>query len=120
MFSECVICNHGHTGLENVSSCKEIIEDNHFVCPFHFLFGGLAESVIVRQTSFADLYLKQYESFSEGEEQISHILRFDGNSIGLTFEREFEDFDRPEYDTYSEIWENECDNILNINEREST
>ena len=117
MFSECVICNHEHTGLENVSSCKEIIEHNHFVCPFHFLFGGLAESVIVRQTSFADLYLKQYESFSEGEEQISHILRFDGNSIGLTFEREFEDFDRPEYDTYSEIWENECDNILNINER---
>lgn len=114
MFSECVICNNNDVGLRDVSSCKRIIEKRHFVCPFHFLFGGLAESVIVRQTSFADLYLKQYETFSEKEKEISHILRFDGNSIGLNFTKEFNDFNTPEYDTYSEIWENERKEILDI------
>ena len=71
MFSECVICNSKDVGLRDVSSCKRIIEKDHFVCPFHFLFLGLSEIVIVRQTSFADLYLKQYETFSEKEKEIS-------------------------------------------------
>lgn len=114
IFADCVICQNSADIREPVSSCKKIIQLGHFVCPFHFLFGGLAESVIVRQTSFTDLYLKQYEAFSEGEKEITHILRFDGNSIGLNFKKEFNDFNTPEYDTYSEIWGNEQDEILDI------
>ena len=88
IFTECVICNNSSEIPESVSSCKKIIEEGLFVCPFHYLFGGLAENVIVRQTSFSDLFVKQYEKFEQGEKEVSHILRFDGNSIGLNFKRD--------------------------------
>lgn len=114
IFTECVICNNSSEIPESVSSCKKIIEEGLFVCPFHYLFGGLAENVIVRQTSFSDLFLKQYEKFEQGEKEVSHILRFDGNSIGLNFKKEFKEYNTPEYDTYSEIWENERNKILDI------
>ena len=82
IFSECVICNNSSEIPESVSSCKKIIEEGLFVCPFHYLFGGLAENVIVRQTSFSDLFFKQYEKFEQGEKKFQTILVSMGIQLG--------------------------------------
>lgn len=114
-YDECICCNGQETTLSSMSSCSSIIKEGQFVCPFHYLFESLAESVGIRQTSFNELFLKQPRVFGDGDKRVTHILRFDGNSIGLNFEREFRTHYPPIEPNCLDVWNKEKHQILDIN-----
>lgn len=86
---KCITCQK--VLLKKYSTPTEILRQNDdvFVCPFHNLIFKMGEEATLRQKSRGDLLKVQPMRLKSGEKKITHMIMFDGNSIGSLFLKDF-------------------------------
>lgn len=118
---ECIFCNDSmETNFElNLSSCRSVINEEYTICPFHFMFESIAQSIGIRHTSYSELFKKQptfFDSTRKGK-ILTDIVSFDGNSVGDFFSLKYLDYRSPKNQKCLELWNKEKQSILNIDEK---
>ena len=108
--SKCIFCNG--KALKPQKRIKHYVKQGEFVCPFHYIFESWANQVDVRHSSYSDLFSQQ-PIFSHGK-NITHILVFDGNSIGLKFTKQFTEYKPPVDPDALIAWNKDRESILDI------
>lgn len=117
---KCVFCNDTNS-LDNglkFSSSRSLVNKEIFICPFHYMFEGLARTIGIRHTSYSELFEKQ-PAFIDSGKILTDIIRFDGNSIGEIFSSRYQDFRQPNNQLCLELWNKEKDLILNTEKKYS-
>ena len=78
----CHFCSHSKPeGDDTVATPREMIENDKFVCQFHFLIYEIGKKAIIRQSSQDYNHKAGLGDFGK----ISDVVIFDGNAIGKLF-----------------------------------
>ena len=116
IFEKCGYCNNHEISSEGIDDADDMLQQGTFVCPFHYFLSAWGRTVTLRQTSNSKWFSKQPFIFQKGKKSLTHIICFDGNSIGLNFTKEFTDYNPPKEPNSNKIWDDQKSSILDIEE----